>query len=302
MTNPLAKQIAADLRIIAVAVDSYLNGLEDKKPAAGSHASLARQSKYGKLRGGEALNLIHTEIWMTVGIPSDHLHAAHRLIVQGDDVGVQRYAVLSVLRVALEVSSLAWWLADPRIKVRERVTRGLRLAAFSRASREKADKLIAIQDKDLEPLMAAQELIEGLARDLEIHAITSRLDENREVKIPDAVDLVRMQFEGIPSGDPDAAVSVYGVLSEPMHGNIFGSSSGYRRPTSEDAIQELHPKVPLVDIAIGANYATGALNYAIKAFIQWMGWDMDRWDDLANESLVRIQGAAEIVKQVESSH
>lgn len=109
----VASQVANGLLGVGQAVDALFNDrTADPLPVAGSEGAQKRETPFGSSDGGTDLTV--GIVWVTLGIPSDHLQAAHRLIIdRNGEAGVHRYAVLSCLRVVLEVASIAWWLTDP---------------------------------------------------------------------------------------------------------------------------------------------------------------------------------------------
>lgn len=298
MSDELAIRIAEGVLTVGQAVGEYLNGLDDKLPSRGSIAQRERESKYGN--GVIGIDFALGLIWVTVGVASDHLQAANRLMLnRAAEVSVHRYAVFSVLRVAMEVGGLSWWLARSDIGPRERVGRSLRLAEYSRRLRDQSDRLTSPPNDDsyLESMRAN---IEQAAADHNLAGLVAKLKAGKKVSIPKARDLVTGLYGSIEGINPGDAVSIYSMLSEFMHGNMLGSVAGFRRATPLDLNQQvLHPYVPIAEIALGAHYASVGVAAAFGGVVTFMGWDANRWYDLTAASIHDLAIAAAIAKNLD---
>ena len=293
MSNLLAERIADGMLRIGEAVDVYLNAIKDDSPIAGSLAERERKSKYGseKLFG---VKLATDLIWITIGVPSDNMRSAYRLMRSSaiGGVAVHRYAIFAVLRVTLEVSALVSWLADPKIDSRTRLVRALTLAEYSRSQRENAE-LMREHPNYLDSLVVLREEIKRSADHYNLQKIKARLaTEDGTVEIPKAIQLVGRQFDALANTHAGDAMSMYAMLSEYSHGNIFATLTGF---TPEQ--RSMTPNVAIGHIAVAANYASAALAHAMLDFIELMGWDKDRWHELADDALDDLRIAAEVAKQ-----
>lgn len=286
-----ASQVANALLGVGQAIDALFNDRTgDPLPAAGSEGAHERETPFGSSDGGTDLTV--GIVWVTLGIPSDHLQAAHRLIIDpSGDAGVHRYAVLSCLRVVLEVASIAWWLTQPGIGARTRLERTLTFAQHSVTLRDRAER-IRTEPNDLSYLKAIQEIIDRVAAEHDL----LRLTREKKRRIPNATQLIGDQFEAF-GGDRGDAVSIYGLLSEFTHGNFLGSMLGYRRDTAGAPV--LKPRVPLGEIAIAANYASVGLSLTVEAFIEFMGWDVEPWREATQPHLSAIEAVAHVTKDID---
>lgn len=286
-----ASQVAKGLLGVGQAVDALFNDRTgDPFPVAGSEGAQERETPFGSSDGGTDLTV--GIVWVTLGIPSDHLQAAHRLIIDpSGDAGVHRYAVLSCLRVVLEVASIAWWLTKPGIGARKRLERTLTFAQHSVTLRDQAER-IRTEPNDLSYLTAIQETIDRVAAEHDLRRLTGE----KKRRIPDATPLIGDQFEALGI-DRREAISIYGLLSEFTHGNFLGSMLGYRRDTAGAPV--LRPRVPLGEIAIAANYASVGLSFAIETFIGFMGWDVEAWRETTQPNLSAIEAVAHAVKDID---
>ena len=174
--SPLLDTSAA-LLSIGQALDDYFNSrVDNAEPLEGSKAERERQSPIGAT---ETAGTLFTAgwAWTTLGIPSDHLQAASRLIYPNRErASVNRFAILSLLRVALEVSSLCWWLINPKITARERMQRTLRLERWSLDHVDRADNyLTKTEDSETKKslLDSFQERIDQLAEEHNLQKIRS---------------------------------------------------------------------------------------------------------------------------------
>ncbi len=203
---------------------------------------------------------------------------------------VHRYAVLSCLRVVLEVASIGFWLIQPGIGPRKRLERTLTFARYSVTQRSRAERLQSNRD-DLSNLGKMRETIGRVAAENGLRRLTGE----RERRIPDAAQLIGDHFDCLGRSRRDA-ISVYGLLSEFTHGNFLGSMLGYRKHTTDDTI--LRPRVPLGEIALAANYASVGLSSTIEAFVSYMGWDAEAWQDKAQPHLSTIEAVAHVLRDI----
>lgn len=132
--------VSAGLLSIGHSLDEYFNSmLDNAEPCKDSKAEKEMQSEIGATAWAGTLSTAGWA-WTTLGIPSDHLQAASRLITSNRErASVHRFAILSLLRVSLEVSALCWWLVDPKITARVRMQRTLLLQRWSLDQVERAD-------------------------------------------------------------------------------------------------------------------------------------------------------------------
>lgn len=286
-----ASEVANGLLGVGRAVDELFNDrAADPLPIAGSEAAQERETSYGSSDGGTDLTL--GIVWVTLGIPSDHLQAAHRLILNpSGDAGVHRYAVLSCLRVVLEVASIAWWLTERGIGAPKRLERTLTFAQHSVSLRERAER-VRTEPNDLSYLTAIQETIDRVTVEHDLRRLTGE----KKRRIPDATQLIGDQFEAL-GGHRGDAISIYGLLSEFTHGNFLGAMLGYTRDAKGTPV--LRPRVPLGEVGIAANYASVGLSLTVEQFIGFMGWDVEAWRKGTQPHLSAIEAVAEATKDID---
>ena len=276
-SDHVARRLADDLLAIGEGLDSFINGLPEVGPQPGSsgHQDLSLDQGQG------SVSLAGAIAFVTIAVASDHLRSTYGLIVDRlGGVAVHRYAIYSVLRVAMEVAALTWWLVDKDVSAKSRLTRALTVMENSRRMRENSEKLLT-PSNDLAYLAAVRDAIEAEARKHNLQKITSRFDAGLKVAIPDAVDLVANQFAKIVLTETSArnAVAIYGGMSEHMHGNVFGVMSGFGPPDQE---RVLHPDVSLPSLATAAQFSAHGVVAAMLELVAYMGWDKDRWIDISS--------------------
>lgn len=264
------------LLVIGRTLDEYFNNKgKDVEPGEESKAKKEQRSRPG---GTEGAGTFFTAgwVWTTMGIPSDHLQAASRLIYSNQDrASVHRFAVLSLLRVTLEVSALCWWLADPKISARTRMQRTLLYGRWSLDQVERAEGHLTMTDAKSESQkrarIAFETHIENLAEEHNLQKIRSGSRQ-----MPDASDLIGNQFEAI-AGIPGDARNIYARLSEVTHGNMFGTLLGYTR--SEERDQPTGPGVPVWLVCVAAQYAAFGFCHAVSTYLEFMGWEEQGWTE-----------------------
>ena len=272
--------VSAGLLAIGRALDDYFNSmLDDAEPREESKAGTERRARIG---AAETAGTMFTAgwVWTTLGIPSDHLQAASRLIYSNRErASVHRFAVLSLLRVTLEVSALCWWLIDPKITARLRMQRTLLLERWSLDQVDRSDELLTVTDDRSEQQRAMrhafQTRIDELANQHNLQKIVSG---GRE--IPTASDLIGNQFQAMAGISGDAR-NIYARLSEVTHGNMFGTLTGYARPEQRD--QLTGPGVPVWLVCVGAQYAAFGFCNAVSTYLEFMGWDEEGWAESTTE-------------------
>ena len=300
MMHQPAIRIASDLQTIGQAIYQCFDVQDDRTPAEESIFARELASRYAQPDdqpgiGGVGL-AIHSA-YQTMASAADHVDAAYRLMTDSQgEASVQRYAIFSVLRVTLETACLTYWLIDPAIGPKERLTRGLKYVEYSRRLREQAIRRIGGQ----ESLTVVGAMKDRIRRTSEYHGIdkiTQRRGANNVVSIPNAVDLVEMLFRSIPGSSReaiDAADAAYRLASEPMHGNILGTLMGYRSSVPTDADQSMsYPTVDLGSVAVVADYAVFALSRAFESFFELMGWDLTQWRDTTRDARLDLSLVAE---------
>ena len=207
-------------------------------------------------------------------------------------VAVQRYAVFAVLRGALETAAVTWWIANPKVLPRQRLTFGLQLGLHSVRYRLQTRSVLA--PNQVAQLEEVRRRLENTARHHKIMNLVGKLDSGSDVGIPNASQLIEGLFKFVPYLEPEAAVAEYGVLSEPMHGNMIAALAGYRHamPSDEHHPDMLHPNVPIFEIVIGAHFAAAGAARAMQGFVELMGWDVDRWMEMSEPELSSLRTAA----------
>lgn len=298
MQSPLI-EVGNSLRVIGQALDDYFNNLpEDAGPLDGSQA--AEESKTG-IGASEKAGTLFTAGWVftTRGIPSDHLQVASRLITRdGERASVHRFAVLSLVRVTLEVSALAWWLSRPHVGARGRMQQTLLHERWSFDQVERAEKLLASPDptETLAQKMRdeMQSRIDALAQE---HNLQKILSGSRD--IPKASHLIGKEFDAVKSGLGRQAQNMYARLSEVTHGNMLGTVSGYLPPSESD--EPAGPGVPLWLLCLGAQYAAFGFSHAVTTYLEFMGWDAKGWGRASSQALLTLEAVASDVNQAAGS-
>jgi hypothetical protein len=271
----LALRVASALLGIGQGLERYMNEQRDTSAGSGSLAVTDALMEDDTSDTLALSSLTGAVAFVTLGVASDHLRATHPLIVDHRGrVSVFRYAVYSVLRVAMEVSALTWWMVDKRVSPRTRLTRVLTVMEDSRRQRQRAEQRLG--DRTEFPYLAAMKVsVEELARKHHLQKIVSRLDEGKEVRVPDAVDLIGLHFREASDGAEGEALAIYGMLSEPMHGSILGTMMGFDSP--EHQTGPLRPGVSTYHLVAAANLTGHAVASAMLWFVMYMGWDHDKW-------------------------
>lgn len=299
MERPLARRAASALLGIGEGLERYMNEQTDKSPHPDSVAM--KDSRLHQNDGTSNKSTLAAAVsFVTLGVASDHLRSAYRLIVDGSNqVSVNRYAVYSVMRVAMEVAALAWWVVDPTATSKTRLSRALTVMDNSR-SRRQAIEEVASGPRDTNDLDMIRARVEEEARKHHLQKITNRIDEGKDVRIPDAVDLIRLQFTEVSLGAEDDAVAIYGMMSESMHGNILGTMAGFvpRRP--EDLVGPLMPAVSTSHLVSAAHISAHGVATAMLDFLGYMGWDMDKWHDMAQPHLNDLEEVLGTAKALRS--
>jgi hypothetical protein len=290
--------ISAALLSIGQALDDYFNSrIENAEPLEGSKAEREGRSPIGAT---ETAGTLFTAgwAWTTLGIPSDHLQAASRLIYpKRERTSVNRFAILSLLRVALEVSSLCWWLVNPKITARERMQRTLRLERWSLDHVDRANGYLTKTDEHSETKKSVRDAFQARIDQLaEEHNLQKIRSGSRE--IPDASDLIGKQFQAM-AGIPGDARNIYARLSEVTHGNMFGTLAGYTRP--EEREQPTGPGVPLWLICVGAQYSAFGFCHAVATYIRFMGWDEETWTESTLRPQKELEAIAHAANALEAS-
>lgn len=299
MQSPLLN-ISDALLSIGKALDDYFNSrIENAEPSEGSKAEEEMRSPIGAT---ETAGTLFTAgwAWTTLGIPSDHLQAASRLIYpKRERASVNRFAILSLLRVAFEVSSLCWWLVNPKITARERMQRTLRLERWSLDHVDRADSHLTKVDERSKSQKLSRDAFQARIDQLaQMHNLQKIRSGSRE--IPDASELIGKQFQAM-AGIPGDARTIYARLSEVTHGNMFGTLAGYIRPQERD--QPTRPGVPIWLICVGAQYSAFAFCHAVATYIQFMGWEEETWAESTVgpqrelEAIAREANAGEALRQ-----
>ena len=288
MQSPLLG-VSEALRVIGETLDGYFNNkVEHAEPDPESKAARERRSRAGAADGAGTM-LAAAWVWTTLGIPSDHLQATSRLISPDRErASVHRFAVLSLLRVTLELSALCWWLIDPKITARTRMQRTLLYERWSLDQVERADGYLSRVDAESEcqkeARRAFQARIDQLAEEHNLQKIRSGSRE-----IPNASDLVGNQFQAMAGLSADAR-NIYSRLSEVTHGNMYGTLAGYSRPPDQD--QLTGPSVPIWLVTVGAQYAAFGFCHAVSTFIDFMGWDTGSWEESTEQALLNLEAIA----------
>lgn len=281
--------VSGALVAIGRALDTYFNNRgEEVEPREESKAGKEWRSRIGAT---ERAGTMFTAgwVWTTLGIPSDHLQAASRLIYPNQErAAVHRFAILSLLRVTLEVSALCWWLVDPRITDRERMQRTLLHERWSLDQVERAEGHLTVTDAKSESQkssrIAFQARIDELAGEHNLQKIQSGSRQ-----IPKASDLIGNQFEAM-AGIPGDARFIYARLSEVTHGNMFGTLTGYTQPEARN--QLTGPGVPVWLVCVGAQYAAFGFCHAVSTFLEFMGWDEEGWAETALRAQKTLEAIA----------
>jgi hypothetical protein len=286
--SPLV-EVADSLRVVGEALDAYFNSrLGDAEPSEGSKAAREWRSRVGAVDGAGTM-FTAGWVWTTLGIPSDHLQAVSRLIYSDRKrASVHRFGVLSLLRVALEVSALCWRLIDPAVTARERMQRTLLHERWSLDQRGRGDgNLSTIEPAEgrADSMAALQARIDELAEEHHLQGIMSG-----KRNIPKASDLIGTQFKAIGGFSGDAR-SIYARLSEVTHGNMLGTLEGYTRPPERE--QLTGPGVPLWLTCVGAQYAALGFWHAVYTFLDFMGWNTEDWSELTVPALRTLEAIAE---------
>ena len=113
---------------------------------------------------------------------------------------MHRFAVLSLLRVTLEVSALSWWLIRPGIGARQRMQQTLLHELWSFDQVERADKLLSKPDPNASAIRKMRSTRHAEIYDLaKKHNLQKIQSGSRE--IPKSSDLIGEQFEAL-SGLP----------------------------------------------------------------------------------------------------
>lgn len=272
-----------------------MNQTEDKTAAPGSLAEIDGRLDQEDAGTPVLASLPAATAFVTLGVASDHLRATYPLIVNDKgEVSVMRYSVYSVMRVAMEVAALVWWLVEEGVSAKTRLTRALTLMEDSRSQRQVSERRVGGDGTDLHYLQAIRESVELTARTLRLQRITSRLDAGREVRAPDAIDLIRLQFSQASDGAEGDAAAIYGMMSEPMHGSILGTMMGFDPPSASTG-----PLIPGVSTPhlVSAAHVTGfAVASAMTVFVSYMGWDPTPWLRIANPAMDDLEQAIRTVK------
>jgi len=271
MRDTFRQLIPDALHAVGASTETYLNQLNDHEPTQGSIARNELDSRYGGSEPPGDVGLAHSFSYITIGITSDCLRAAGRLL-DPRNPPANRYAISPVLRTSLETSGLLFWLARHDVAPRERLVRALRLAEYSRRMRAKSDSYFSAPG-DTEYLEAIRRNVRAIAGRFKLKGLSNQIRENSDISIPTSSDLIRKQFEEVTPETFTDALALYGRLSEPTHGNILGTLAGYEQATDhENPRAWLVPKIPLVDIAAGAHYAAEALSHSGATYFQLIGW------------------------------
>ena len=275
---------------IGQALDVYFTSMLDVvEPGEGSKAGRESRSRIG---AAEKAGTMATAgwVWTTLGIPSDHLQAASRLISPDRErASVHRFAVLSLLRVALEVSALCWWLVDPKITARTRMQRTLLLERWSLDQVERADSLLTDADELSESQKATRNASEARIDQLaEEHNLQRILSGSRD--IPDASDLIGNQFRAL-AGIPGDAQNIYARLSEVTHGNMFGTRTGYAQPEERGHLT-----------CMGAQYSAFGFCHAVSTYLRFMGWDDETWTRSTLRPQKELEAIARLATAAAATH
>lgn len=299
MEELLAQRAAFALLGIGEGLENYMREQTNKSPHPNSVATNDSRLHENDGRSNRS-SLAAAVSFVTLGVASDHLGSAHRLIVDGNkQVSVNRYAVYSVMRVAMEVAALAWWVVDPTATSKARLSRALTVMENSR-NRRQAIEEVASGPRDTNYLDTIRVGVEEEARKHHLQKITNRIDEGKDVRVPDSVDLIRLQFTEVSLGAEDDAVAMYGMMSESMHGNILGTMAGFVQRDPGDLGGPLMPAVSVPHLVSAAHISAHGVAAAMLDFLGYMGWDMDRWSDMAQPHLTDLEEALGTAKALRS--
>lgn len=287
--------IGRSLQDVGEGIEKYMNETDDKSAGVGSLAE--RDARLQQQTGTDpALASLPAAIgFVTLGVASDNLRAARPLIINDQgEVSVMRYAVFSVLRVAMEVSALVSWLVDERVTPRVRLMNALTLMEHSRSQRQRSEGRPGEDPSEPNDLDAIRHEVETMAQSLHLQKITRRLKDGRGLHIPNAVDLIGRQFRQASKQAEVDALALYGVMSEPMHGSILGAMLGFGQ-LSHSVGQRL-PAVSVPDLVSAALYTGYGATDAMSAFVEYMGWDLMRWQETAQQPMENLEHVIEVAK------
>lgn len=191
------------------------------------------------------------------------IQASQSLVVAGDAFDSLRrelrhiglYSIAALVRIILESSAIASWVADPQASVDERVERSHRLRY-----RDCIDELQFYRELVDEPVVGsrAKLLIESLQLEIEIHAAAGYAVKSP----PTYVKLARQQF---------GASAAYRLLSGVAHG----------RPWAQEDVQSTLVSAVQGDVDRLANRIIGHLQHGTN----WLVWAANDYAEYVAPSL-----------------
>lgn len=273
-----------------------MNETLDKSATPESPGDRDARAFHGNTAGPQLASLSAGSAFVVIGVASDHLRAASRLMLDNQGAAlVFRYAVFSVLRGAMEVAALVSWLIDGQVTARERLTRSLVLMEFSRSQRERVERCLnggAVEREDLQELRA---YVEKVALTHKCERITRAFKQGKRKETPKARDLILRFFSQGPARLGDVALGLYGLMSEPTHGNVLGAMLGFDSPS--DSTSPRRPTVSEPELVHACQFSGLMVVAAMTEFVEYMGWDLERWLRVAQPAADMLSQVADLVDE-----
>jgi hypothetical protein len=224
---------------------------------------------------------------MVLGGAQDHLRGLESLLVAESSV----YAPMTVARALLESAARAWWLLDPAIEARERISRALTERLKSLHEGAKIVRAMAEgsgQTKDLDHVNARIDHVASIARQNDLRVIEDK--GGRPVAVAaerlSATAIVAQLLAG-RDGNMEFGEIAFRAWSGAPHGMLWGLTAGLSAEPDPMGQHELigHLRMTLGSVEQLVAIAAMAFGEAFNREVELNGWDRRDWDAYARQAL-----------------